>query len=69
MSTGPGTDATLTLTDLPTAVTEVLDRLGRARHEAALVGGCVRDLLRGGRPLDWDVATSAVPEVVVVVRD
>ena len=67
MSTGRGPGATLTLTDLPAAVIGVLDRLGRAGHEAALVGGCVRDLLRGVRPLDWDVATSANPVAVVAL--
>jgi poly(A) polymerase/tRNA nucleotidyltransferase (CCA-adding enzyme) len=30
-------------------------------HQAALVGGCVRDLLAGGQPTDWDLATSAEP--------
>lgn len=67
MATGPGADAILTLTALPTAVSGVLDRLGHAGHEAALVGGCMRDLLRGGQPLDWDVATSAAPEAVVAL--
>jgi poly(A) polymerase len=36
----------------------------RHRHEAYLVGGCVRDLLLGRRPKDFDVATSARPEQV-----
>jgi putative nucleotidyltransferase with HDIG domain len=40
----------------------VLRRLIAAGHEAALVGGCVRDLLSGEQPGDWDVATSATPE-------
>lgn len=35
-----------------------------AGHEAYLVGGCVRDLLRGVVPHDYDLATSATPEVV-----
>lgn len=30
-------------------------------HQAYLVGGCVRDLMLGGRPKDFDVATSAHP--------
>lgn len=67
MVPGSRTDATLTLTDLPAPVARVLDRLQRAGHEAALVGGCVRDLLRHGQPLDWDVATSAAPEAVVAL--
>jgi tRNA nucleotidyltransferase (CCA-adding enzyme) len=40
----------------------VLRRLTAAGFEAALVGGCVRDLLAGAQPLDWDIATSARPE-------
>jgi tRNA nucleotidyltransferase (CCA-adding enzyme) len=43
----------------------VLDRLLAAGHEAWLVGGGVRDLLLGGHPKDWDVATEALPEQVV----
>jgi tRNA nucleotidyltransferase/poly(A) polymerase len=35
--------------------------LARAGHEAVLVGGCVRDHLRGAVVHDWDVATSAAP--------
>ncbi|MGH2463652.1 MAG: CCA tRNA nucleotidyltransferase [Candidatus Limnocylindria bacterium] len=49
---------------LPAPVTAVLGDLAAAGHEAALVGGCVRDLVRGVEPGDWDVATSAPPEVV-----
>jgi len=49
---------------LPAPVSAVLAGLIAGGDEAALVGGCVRDLLRGERPLDWDVATSAPPEAV-----
>ncbi|HVO58757.1 MAG TPA: CCA tRNA nucleotidyltransferase [Dongiaceae bacterium] len=34
-------------------------------YEALLVGGCVRDLLLGREPADYDVATSATPEQVM----
>jgi poly(A) polymerase len=34
-------------------------------HQAYLVGGCVRDLLLGREPADYDVATSATPEEVM----
>lgn len=51
--------------ELPAGVARVLDGLARAGAEAVLVGGCVRDLLRGSVPGDWDVATSAPPEEVV----
>jgi poly(A) polymerase len=42
----------------------VLYRLNEAGYEACLVGGAVRDLLLGGHPKDFDVATSATPEQV-----
>ena len=50
--------------DLPPAVAAVLASLHQAGEEVVLVGGCVRDLVRGDVPLDWDVATSAPPEAV-----
>ncbi len=43
---------------------KVIRRLTRHGFEAYLVGGCVRDLLLGRRPKDFDVATSARPEDV-----
>ena len=42
----------------------VARRLRLRGHEAFLVGGCVRDLLMGRPPEDYDVATSAPPDVV-----
>ena len=42
----------------------VVDRLQKAGYQAYLVGGCVRDLLIGVQPKDFDVATSATPEQV-----
>ncbi len=38
--------------------------LKAARHEAYLVGGCVRDLLMGRPPTDFDIATSARPDEI-----
>jgi len=49
---------------VPLGVLEVLERLQEAGHEAYLVGGCVRDLVAGREPHDWDVATQAVPAQV-----
>jgi poly(A) polymerase len=43
----------------------VVERLRAAGHEAHLAGGCVRDLLLGHAPKDFDVATSATPDVVL----
>ena len=45
----------------------VVKALREADFEAYLVGGCVRDLLLGGTPKDFDVATDATPEEVKAV--
>jgi poly(A) polymerase len=42
----------------------VVRRLARNGHKAYLVGGCVRDLLVGRKPKDFDVATSATPNEI-----
>jgi tRNA nucleotidyltransferase/poly(A) polymerase len=42
----------------------VVRRLARHNYKAYLVGGCVRDLLCGRKPKDFDVATSATPNEV-----
>ena len=47
---------------IPEDVGEVLTKLRSAGREAWCVGGCVRDLLLGRTPEDWDVTTSALPE-------
>jgi poly(A) polymerase len=47
------------------AALSVLGVLRAAGYEAYLAGGCVRDLLLGRAPKDYDVATSAKPEVVL----
>ena len=46
---------------------EIVLRLRAAGHQALLVGGCVRYLLRGEEPQDYDVATSAPPEEVAAL--
>jgi len=43
---------------------EIARRLREQRHMAYFAGGCVRDLLRGHVPKDFDIATDARPEVV-----
>ena len=48
--------------DIPAGARHILQTLAAAGHEAYLVGGCVRDLLRGVPPHDWDICTSALPE-------
>jgi poly(A) polymerase len=42
----------------------VVRKLNRAGYKAYLVGGCVRDLLVGKKPKDFDVATSATPNEI-----
>lgn len=39
--------------------------LRESKHQAYLVGGCVRDLLLGCEPADFDVTTSATPDEVM----
>jgi tRNA nucleotidyltransferase (CCA-adding enzyme) len=50
---------------VPEAVREIVAILAGRGHAAYLVGGCVRDLLRGESVGDFDVATSAPPERVL----
>ena len=49
---------------LPAPVEQALARLTAAGFEACVVGGAVRDALRGAEAKDWDVATSALPRQV-----
>ena len=46
---------------------DVLQRLRQAGHESYWAGGCVRDLLMGHTPSDYDVATGATPEQVMAL--
>src|SRR5260370_21721433 len=56
------------MTETPTPLREsalrIVRRLQQAGHKAFWVGGCVRDFLLGREPVDYDVATSALPEEV-----
>ena len=54
---------TVTLS-VPTKVRELCNALEGAGHTAYLVGGCVRDLLLGRAPKDWDITTSAKPDEI-----
>jgi poly(A) polymerase len=47
------------------AATESIKLLREAGHQAYFAGGCVRDLLLGLVPKDYDVATSALPDTVL----
>ena len=50
------------LSKVPPHVFRIRDVLARAGKRAWVVGGCVRDLLRGKTPSDWDVCTDALPD-------
>lgn len=50
--------------DISRAALDVLYGLHKAGYEAYLVGGCLRDMLTGGHPKDFDVTTNATPEEV-----
>ena len=49
------------MTALPKEVEFIINEFKKAGFEAYIVGGCVRDFLRGIEPEDWDVATNAKP--------
>src|SRR5215469_1005279 len=48
-----------------TLAREVIAKLRAAGHQAFLVGGCVRDLLLGVKPKDYDIATDARPDRIM----
>lgn len=50
--------------DISPNALKVLYRLHGAGHEAYLVGGCVRDLMLGLKPKDFDIVTDATPEEI-----
>lgn len=49
---------------IPKEINLILDKLERNKHEAYVVGGCVRDLILGVVPKDWDITTNAKPEQI-----
>lgn len=53
--------------DIPAPVVELCRTLARHHQRSWVVGGCLRDLLRGRAPADWDLATDATPERVCAI--
>lgn len=49
---------------IPEEVKSVTAAISDAGFDSYLVGGCVRDLIRGKEPKDWDVTTNATPEQI-----
>jgi poly(A) polymerase/tRNA nucleotidyltransferase (CCA-adding enzyme) len=50
--------------EIPKEILEIIKKLKKEGYQAFIVGGCVRDILRGVKPTDWDIATSAKPEEI-----
>jgi len=59
-----GRGRTFDMTKIPKEIVEVIKKLRENNFEAFLVGGCVRDFLRGEKPKDWDITTNAKPEEI-----
>src|SRR3954451_18679256 len=53
-----------TATPMEAPARGLAERLRASGHAAYFAGGCVRDLLRGETPKDFDIATDATPEIV-----
>ncbi len=50
--------------NIPDFVLSIISKIEDAGFEVYAVGGCVRDSLMGKVPMDWDLATSALPEEI-----
>ena len=51
----------------PKHVKHIMITLQARGHTVCLVGGCVRDMILGVQPQDWDICTSALPEQVMEI--
>ncbi len=60
----PRPEHSISRSNISESALKVLYKLKKAGFESYLVGGGVRDLLLGGKPKDFDVATDALPEQV-----
>ncbi len=49
---------------LPKEIQNILNKIEKNGFEAYAVGGCIRDLLIGTEPKDWDITTDARPEQI-----
>ena len=52
---------------IPAHILKTIKAIQASGYEAYIVGGCVRDLLMGKTPKDWDITTSARPEQILAV--
>src|SRR4051812_19135892 len=51
----------------PDSAIDIIKELRRHGYESYLVGGCVRDMVMGIEPADYDIATSARPEEITTI--
>lgn len=52
---------------IPAGALFLIKTLEDAGHTAYVVGGCVRDVILGRKPKDWDICTSALPEQIIQI--
>lgn len=52
---------------IPDEIISGTETLRKGGFEAFLIGGCVRDLLLGRKPKDWDITTNAKPEEIIKI--
>lgn len=52
---------------IPPVIVSNIQILKKSGFEGYLVGGCVRDLLLGRKPKDWDFTTNATPEEIIAL--
>ncbi|MBN2161182.1 MAG: polynucleotide adenylyltransferase PcnB [Spirochaetes bacterium] len=62
--TVPQNQHSMTRRDIEHSVLDILGRLRRSGFQAHLVGGCVRDILLGKKPKDFDIVTNARPQQI-----
>ena len=53
--------------NIPEKTQYVINNLQNNGFEAYIVGGCVRDMLLGNLPHDFDITTSATPEEIIAI--
>lgn len=52
---------------IPIYISKIIKDLQASGYEAYIVGGCVRDVLMGKEPKDWDITTNALPEQMLKI--
>lgn len=52
---------------IPADIQHIIEKIHRNGEEAYLVGGCVRDMLMGITPHDYDITTSALPKEITSI--